>query len=370
MGNNVTKAIEAEQIKRINQEWEFFEPIHKFMTRKTTNLHSYALTHRTDKESTTSGQQQETAAEVLIQTSSTIIAEDEEQQVNKTITKLSNETKTINFQKDCAKENIPNNTTVVIQPNNINQDVDGDIHLFSSDTEEEFQTEAGTTRTINVSTRENKKEDEDEHRNCVRNTDHDFYSKKTTLPDNAVKVVKSQEDELQEQQSNYFADASEESQASSNMVVDITQTHVPSNTVTTPVITIRDMTEQIFEIKSENITQSEIIELKEEKQDQEFLNSMPSTSNTQGNAAQHNTENLPTSSTSAIRQSERDKYYRHKRHFNRRLEKRFDAILQVMSQIVKVEYPSVDVTPLVGAVTTIASSMSKILSSDSEDDDN
>ena len=342
------------------------------MTRKTTNLHSYALTHRTDNDNTNSGQQQETAAEVLVQTSSTTIAEDEEQQVNKTSAKLNNETITINFQKDCAKENIPNNTTIVIQPNNINQDVDGDIHLFSSDTDEEFQKEAGVTRTINASTGENKNEDENEHRSCVRNTDHDFYSKKTTLTDKTLKAVKSQEDDLQEQQSNYFADASEESQASANMVVDVTQIHSPLNTVTTPVITIRDMTEQMFEIKSENISQSESVELKEEKQDQEFLKNMPSTSNTQGNAAQLNTDNLPTSSSTSaiIRQSERDKYYRHKRHFNRRLEKRFDAILQVMSQIVKVEYPSVDVTPLVGAVTTVASSMGKILSSDSEDNDN
>lgn len=324
------------------------------MTRKTTNLHSYALTHRTDNN--TSSEQQKTAEEELVQTTSTTVAEDDQQQVSKNVVKLHNESK-IHFQKDCAKENIPNNTTIVIQPNK-SQDGDG-IHLFSSDTEEEeFQLTAGTTRIINVSSGQNKEEEEDENMNCVRNTDHDFYSKKTTLGDITINVVKSQPDDLQEQQSNYFADASEESQASSNMVVD----------VTTPMVTIRDVNDhQMLDIKSENIMRSEIIDLKEEKQDQEFLNDMPPNSSTQDNVT-HNVDNLPTS-TSAMRQSERDKYYRHKRHFNRRLEKRFDAILQVMSQIVKVEYPSVDVTPLTSAVASVASSMGKTLSSDSEDDE-
>ncbi|XP_037938233.1 uncharacterized protein LOC119671721 [Teleopsis dalmanni] len=61
--------------------------------------------------------------------------------------------------------------------------------------------------------------------------------------------------------------------------------------------------------------------------------------------------------------SERERYYRHKRHFNRRLERRFDALLNVFGQIVKAEYPSLDVTPLAGMVSTGATMVTKLFSS-------
>ncbi|XP_037814182.1 myosin-G heavy chain [Lucilia sericata] len=375
LGNIASKTIDAELIKRINQEWEFFGPIHAFMTRKTTNLHSYALTHRT--ENSNNEHLEHTGEEELVQTSSIITEQEQQNQTTtiKTPTKLLHN-ETIIIQKDCAKENIPNNTTVVIQSNtsnnnnnnNNNISIDDGIHLFSSDTNDEFQVITETTRIINGSL--GQCEDEDENMNCVRNTDHDFYSKRSSLGDIVGEVKHHEEDELQEQQSNYFADASEESQGSLNMVVDILQTNINPTNALAPLnmLTVRDGNGQTFEIKSENITQTESLVIKEEIHDQAFLNDMPSTS-TQSNLT-HNMEQQPTTtSTAKTRLSERDKYYRHKRRFNRRLEKRFDAILQVMSQIVKVEYPYVDVTPLVGTVTTVTSSLGKMLSSDSEDDD-
>ncbi|XP_023298019.2 serine/threonine-protein kinase pakF [Lucilia cuprina] len=377
LGNIASKTIDAELIKRINQEWEFFGAIHAFMTRKTTNLHSYALTHRT--ENSNNEHLEQTGEEELIQTSSRITEQEQQNQTTtiKTPTKLLHN-ETIIIQKDCAKENIPNNTTVVIQANtsnnnnnNNNISIDDGIHLFSSDTNDEFQIITETTRIINGSM--GQCEDEDENMNCVRNTDHDFYSKRSSLADMVGEVKRHEDDELQEQQSNYFADASEESQGSLNMVVDILQTNIHTTNDLSPLnmLTVRDGNGQTFEIKSENITQTESLVIKEEIHDQAFLNDMPSTS-TQSRQT-HNMQQQPNSNSSASttknRLSERDKYYRHKRRFNRRLEKRFDAILQVMGQIVKVEYPNVDVTPLVGTVTSVTSSLGKVLSSDSEDDD-
>lgn len=346
-----TKPIDAESIRRINQEWEFFEPIHTFMTRKTTNLHSYALTHRTDN----NNEDQEDHGD-LVQSSNT-----EDQNSRKSPTKLQNETVILSLQQqDCVKENIPNNTTIVLQSNIDNNNISHDdgIHLFSSDTNEEYQMITGdTTRIINTAG------EEDENMNHVRNTDHDFYSKRFAQGMGAIEIeseVKIQEEQLQEQQVNYFADASEDSQGSLGMIVDINP-HTSSSVNPINMVTVRDGNGQTFEIKSENVTETESICLKEE-----FNDELPSTS-TQRNLTQ-NTENIPTSSTSRL--SERDKYYRHKRRFNRRLEKRFDAILQVMSQIVKAEYPSVDVTPLMGTVNTVASTMGQLFSSESEGEDN
>ncbi|XP_065362779.1 uncharacterized protein LOC135956275 [Calliphora vicina] len=368
LGNSASKTLDAELIKRINQEWEFFGPIHTFMTRKTTNLHSYALTHRTENNNS---EYLEHTGEEMTQTA-TITEQEQLNQTNKTPTKLLHN-ETIIIQKDCAKENIPNNTTIVIQSNINNISNDDGIHLFSSDTNDEFQIITETTRIINGKRgdhEEEEQQEEDENMNSVRNTDHDFYSKKSSLGDMVGEVKLREEDDLQEQQSNYFADASEESQGSLNMVGDIMQTNNQTNAVTTAplnVITVRNANGQTFEIKSENITQIESLELKEELHDEEFHNDMPSTS-TQSNLTQNMDELPTTSSSSRSRLSERDKYYRHKRRFNRRLEKRFDAILQVMGQIVKAEYPTVDVAPLVGTVTAVTSSLGKMLSSDSEDD--
>lgn len=324
------------------------------MTRKTTNLHSYALTHRTENNTE---QQEPNGEEEELDTATSQI--ESEHLTTSIKTPKHNETITINLPKDCSKENIPNNTTIVIQSsnsNNINNISNDDgIHLFSSDTNEDFQViNAETTRIINGG-REG--EEEDENMNCVRNTDHDFYSKRSNL-----EVKRQVDDELQELQSNYFADASEESQGSVNMVVEL----MPTNQLTNNNTALEGNC-QTFEIKTENITHNECLHLKQELQDPEYLNDMPSTS-TQSNITQ-NMDNLPTSSKTKKRLSERDKYYRHKRRFNRRLEKRFDALLQVMGQIVKKEYPTVDVTPLVGSVTSPVSNMGKMLSSDSEDDD-
>lgn len=370
MGNFSTKAIDTESIRRINQEWEFFEPIHNFMTRKTTNLHSYALTHRTGSSNNNDQQQQQHEQEDLVQSSNT-----EEQIQIKSPTKLQNETVIISLQQDCAKENIPNNTTVVLKSTIDLQNMSNDdgIHLFSSDTNEEFQqlTTGHTTRIMNEAIVAD--EDDDETMNCVRNTDHDFYSKRSSKgaqSDAIESELKINDEELQEEQINYFADASEEeeSQGSMGMSIDINPhgcNAVSSPSVPLNMITVSDGNGQTFEIKSENMPQNETTCLKEEEEE-EFNDEMPSTS-TQRNLTQV-TENYPTSSTSRL--TERDKYYRHKRRFNRRLEKRFDAILQVMGQIVKAEYPSIDVTPLVGTVTSVASTMGQLFTSESEGEDN
>ncbi|KAM7346485.1 uncharacterized protein ACRADG_006397 [Cochliomyia hominivorax] len=366
LGNIASKTIDAELIKRINQEWEFFEPIHKFMTRKTTNLHSYALTHRTDNNNCEHQEQAE--EEELVQTTSLVPEQEHINNKKAPMKLLHNETITINLPKDCAKENIPNNTTIVLQSNNNNNISNDDgIHLFSSDTNEDYQVITSETTRIIKSVRE----EEDENMNCVRNTDHDFYSKRTTTTleiNHHHHHHQHDEDELQEQQSNYFADASEESQGSLNMVVELMQTNNHSNILNNNINNTNSMVEntQTFEIKSENITHTESLVLKEEIQDPEFLQDMPSTS-TQSNIIQ-NMQTSATTSKSRIRLSERDKYYRHKRRFNRRLEKRFDAMLQIMGQIVQKEYPSVDITPLVGTINTVASNVGKMLSSDSEDD--
>lgn len=322
------------------------------MTRKTTNLHSYALTHRTDNNNS---EQQEEIGEERKQ--SATVAEHHHHQINKSPTKLlHNETITISLPKDCAKENIPNNTTIVLQSNNISHD-DG-IHLFSSDTNEEYQVLSETTRIIKGSrTKQSGEDEQDENMNCVRNTDHDFYSKRSM----ANEVKRHEEYELQEQQSNYFADASEESQGSLNMVVDLLQTSNPTNIIK-PLVPVNENTFPTSEIKTENITHCESLVLKEEIHDQEFIHDMPSTT-----VRSNQTQNVP-SSASKARLSERDKYYRHKRRFNRRLEKRFDAILQVIGQVVKTKCPNVDVTPIVGTITSVASNIGKMLSSDSEDD--
>ncbi|XP_055909713.1 uncharacterized protein LOC129944362 [Eupeodes corollae] len=44
--------------------------------------------------------------------------------------------------------------------------------------------------------------------------------------------------------------------------------------------------------------------------------------------------------------SERDKYYKHKRRYDRRNERRFDALLNVFGQMVKTYFPNVDTTKL------------------------
>lgn len=364
MGNNIgSKTIDAELIKRINQEWEFFEPIHKFMTRKTTNLHSYALTHRSDDDNS----EHHTKVEEQILTSA-VAQQELLLKTTKTPTKLSlNETITISKPKDCAKENIPNNTTIVVQ-SNVSQD--NGIHLFSSDTNEEFQVVDDTTRILNKSKGRKLSvvgEDEDEGINCVRNTDHDFYSKRSLGDITAKEIccVRPIEDELQEEQLNYFADASEESQSSSNVVINISHLNNTPNCTTHLISkTTNNANLPSTEIKTENLNSFEELEIKEEMLSQEFLTDMPSTS-TENNLSRNRTNpaRFP-----KPRLSERDKYYRHKRRFNRRLEQRFDAILQVMGQVVKAGYPNVDITPLVGTVTSMAANMGKVLSSDSEDD--
>lgn len=44
--------------------------------------------------------------------------------------------------------------------------------------------------------------------------------------------------------------------------------------------------------------------------------------------------------------SERDKYYKHKRRYDRRNERRFDALLNVFGQMLKAHYPNVDTSKL------------------------
>lgn len=44
--------------------------------------------------------------------------------------------------------------------------------------------------------------------------------------------------------------------------------------------------------------------------------------------------------------SEKEKYYKHKRRYDRRNEKRFDALLNVIGQMVKQHYPNVDISKL------------------------
>lgn len=66
--------------------------------------------------------------------------------------------------------------------------------------------------------------------------------------------------------------------------------------------------------------------------------------------------------------SERERYYRHKRRYNRRLERRFDALLNVFGQIVKAEYPNINVSPLIGAATQGITLANNLFKSENEND--
>uniref|UniRef100_T1P7T6 Uncharacterized protein n=1 Tax=Musca domestica TaxID=7370 RepID=T1P7T6_MUSDO len=275
------------------------------------------------------------------------------------------------FKNDCSKENIPNNTTILLQVAAAGPapTVAEGTQLFSSDTNEEFEIIGGDRE---VSNRDIK----DIIKNCARNTDHDFYSKRSASNSLLRKFP------IENHQLHYFMDTSEESMGTEYVqhTSSLDSSSLPSVMEN---IELHTENARTFEIKSENLSQAQVNNIKQENFS---MTEMPSTSSERNNSQQiqnpTSTSSAPMPATTMARgeeggscnnkMSERDKYYRHKRRFNRRLEKRFDALLNVVGQVVKAEYPSVDVKPLMDTVASLATNVGQILSSESEetDDDN
>ncbi|XP_036319409.1 uncharacterized protein LOC118733884 [Rhagoletis pomonella] len=258
-----------EEIEKITQEWEFFEPIHRFMSHKTTNLHSYALpiTIRLPLPSS-------------------------------------------------AREDLQGN-------HSSNSSADG-LDAFSTDTNDDL----------------NNSNDAIELK-MQPNTDHDFYTKKNAMP------------------LNYFADVSNDTQESMFVEQPIT-----CNGVTEGMEQVRLHVagEQIVEMKMEPQTDTE--KTAEQVQQQTYIDTnmhqMPSTSGSRLRNCQ--------SRVTKRQLSERDRYYRHKRRFNRRLEKRFDAILNVFGQIVNAEYPNINISPIMGAAMQTGTLVNQLFKSEDDND--
>ncbi|XP_067639294.1 uncharacterized protein [Eurosta solidaginis] len=269
-------ANDPEEIRKLTEEWEFFQPIHYFMLHKTTNLHSYALP-------------------ITIRLPQNSAASAEERQDNR-------------------------------------YSSSPDIHtVYSSDTNDGYNT-SNSPKELEIKT----------------NTDHDFYTKKNGLP------------------LNYFADISNDTQES--MLIE------------QPIIG-DGVTQGIEQIRLHVAGEQIVVMKMEPSQSDDEKSAVPQVRQTT-----HLTTNIQMPGPSGVgggrkRQrdvakrelSERDRYYRHKRHFNRRLERRFDAILNVFGQIVKAEYPNINVSPIVGAATqgfTFVNQLFKSENDDSGDEDN
>lgn len=265
---------DSEEIQKITQEWEFFEPIHRFMSYKTTNLHSYAL---------------------------------------------------------------PITIRLPVPPTADDDDDDDGSSISSPDHHDEFSSD--TNYDFNTADEPN------ELREAQPNTDHDFYTKKNGLP------------------LNYFADESNDTQES--MLV---EQPITCNGVTEGMEQVRLHVagEQIIEMKMEQFSDTEkTVEPGRPPVYIEENAQMPSTS------AAGRMNNCPRRPKERPL-SERERYYRHKRRYNRRLERRFDALLNVFGQIVKAEYPNINVSPLIGAATqglTLANNLFKS-ENDSADEEN
>ncbi|XP_054727251.1 uncharacterized protein LOC129236953 [Anastrepha obliqua] len=262
---------DAEEIEKVTQEWEFFEPIHRFMSHKTTNLHSYALP----------------------------------------IT---------------VRLPLPLSARDGLQDNHSSNSSEDGLNVFSSDTNDEYNNS-----------------NDNNALKTQPNTDHDFYTKKNGLP------------------LNYFADVSNDTQES--MLV---EQPITCNGVTEGMEQVRLHVagEQIVEMKME--PQSDIEKTAEPVQQQSFIDmnaqqQMPSTS---GGRMRNYQKRL-----TERQLSEKDRYYRHKRRFNRRIERRFDAILNVFGQIVKAEYPNINVGPIMGTVIQGAMLANQLFKSENDDDD-
>uniref|UniRef100_A0A1I8PRT0 MADF domain-containing protein n=1 Tax=Stomoxys calcitrans TaxID=35570 RepID=A0A1I8PRT0_STOCA len=398
-GIATNKAIHAEMIERINQEWEFFEAIHAFMTRKTTNLHSYAVTQKfSSTSSSTSGGNEvvlsfanighvmepphggEVVAGAVQQTLSRTHHE-QQKDIKPTSTMLkegsssSSSASLMKLQHDCVavKENIPNNTTILLQvagsdPRAIEASgVGGAMPIFSSDTNEEFEMVGSAGTIVEASSKDYK----DIIKNCGRNTDHDFYSKRSVVAIGSAGIVR--KFPIEERQLHYFLDTSEES-LGTEYVQNTSSLESSSLPSVMENIELHTENARTFEIKADNISQSHNASNFVIKQENFSMTELPSTSTERMNNITNNTTTqrqnpTSTSSGNSRKISEREKYYRHKRRFNRRLEKRFDALLHVVGQVVKAEYPSVDVKPLMDTVATVGCELNHILSSDSEEEE-
>ncbi|KAI9590147.1 probable serine/threonine-protein kinase cdc7 isoform X1 [Glossina fuscipes] len=420
LGNANTKSIDAKMLQCINDAWEFFEPIHVFMTRKTTNLHSYALIQRDSNEYDDVSEEDEGnnhGAEEIEVEDETSVAIDFKQQ-HKIMDNHEVEIHT--------KENVPKNTEFL-------QVSTPTSNTFSSVSKESYV----MAKNFQSATALN----QDSATFSVRNTDHDFYSKRSMemhygqqmgeqqqqLKDNYQQ--KQHQRKLEQQQSGYdyqqnlqekcyghlqkqghrkdhefnedhhmndnniqqqqhhhlsFDDHTETQQEQQHRQQLRYTPDVDQNTQESMMI---DMFNNQFPQQSQqhlgSILSTQLMDnIKTEMLSLEpsAIKKEPSVSpinmeheltlinqENPGSRASGATEEVPSthaSKRSHTQQSERDKYYRHKRHFSRRLEKRFDALLQVVGQIVKAEYPNIDVSPLVSVVSSTAT---ELINSDSDE---
>lgn len=260
-----------EIIKIITQEWEFFQAIHNYMTRKTqNNLHSYALTM----------DGVEIPKNYL---KPTVVASHHEPVVD-------------SRKFECSSSE--------------------HIHIFSSDTNEDYAYETIITN------------------------DDDMMINSTDMLEETQEYFSSGGNAKQQQhQLNYYADASEED--SSNMLLAMT-TQEPAKELIVETMKIETPTTSTNAIQ-QKLQQQQILH-STTKVDEEI----PSTSCLNKKENNNNTNNKCDAAMHKL--SEREKYYRHKRKFNCRMEKRFDALLNVFGQIVKAEYPSINVSSLTNNV--------------------
>lgn len=315
MGEPANQSIDTELIRRLNREWEFFEDIHKFMIRKTTNLHSYALSQKCSDTENNNNNTKKDKEEIL-----TPQRRQQQLQITSDLGIKDNE-KLVKDKIDILARFTAMYTRHCINPK-------GDYSNNDFKKKRDGNTSIVTNGKLNEMREKINPQDGNRERKAakVRNTDHDFYSKRRSLSLDSMEHQPEKRShhspELEEQ---YFADNTSDESQQEFMMVDL----------------------EDFQKTSLPCTERDDVEMKSKQNQQErsqkqsycerFATSSPETSG-----------NISSSSISVKKSSERDKYYRHKRRFNRRIEKKFDAILHVMSQIVKAEYPSIDVSPLVG----------------------
>lgn len=274
-----------------------------------------------------------------------------------------------NLMQECFKNQNGVNTLMATNP----------ISLASSARHMEISLADSFSEKFN-SVLQNFSNDEMDIKYVMRNTDHDLYSK--PLPTDCEKVELDMNANIPFYQLNYFTDVRENTE--DFMIVETIsqqQQHQPLAQNSLPFVAASLPNAQTFEIKTEdsntldnnaNILHSSALSQNGVGMVESSTTDLPSTStdrNLTSSSSQAQAESTGSSqSRSASKKlSERDKYYRHKRHFNRRMEKRFDALLQVVGQIAKTEYPNINLPPLlISSASSIVAGTTKLFSSDSE----
>lgn len=341
LGHMTTNAIDDEMMRKVTQEWEFFYPIHGFMSRKITNLHSYALTQGEGKQKLTNYQKEQNennsslASHMNTKTASALTA------VTMTLTNSIVPSPEIKAGQNVATLNSDTNndyaTTETISS-----------VVRSNDSQETHCTTTTTTCESEAETRTHALEDDIQSSSStaaktIPNTDHDFYSKKSPKPTKWTNCNDKLNNAIESEIKTEISDDNNTQTDKEKGLNDKNSTNI--------------IEQQEHDLVQENIRTT----LNNNRIEENPLNHLNYGATCSSNAKSTIMVMIPKEEPKGAdteqrhekrKRNERDNYYRHKRRFNRRLERRFDALLNVFGQIVRAEYPSVDVSPLFGATAT------------------